>query len=427
LKEPNITEPHQSGPEPPRSFNVLHGVARTFGALRHRDFRLLWAGAITSTTGTWMQTVAQGWVVLSMSGSAFYLGIDAFLATLPMILFSLVGGVIADRIDRRKILIVSQLSQMAVAFFLAGLIYSGAVEVWHIFVLSFLTGTAQAFGAPAYQALLPLLVTRDDVPNAIALNSMQFNLARMMGPVLAGIALATVGAAACFLLNGLSFIPVILSLFAVRSSFRPERAAARGMIAQMREGFESIRQHPAISKLTAIAFAATFLGAPVITLLPAVAKSVFGLSAGGYSSMVTVYGAGSVTGAILLASGVMRGRGRRLLHFLLAFSGFLFLFTMSRNLIVSHVLLFCAAASLLGVITNASSLVQLATPEAVRGRVMSIFLMAFRGGMPLGSLTTGYFAERFSVMTALLMNAVGLAIVGALALMSERRYEARRG
>ncbi|MHB8999507.1 MAG: MFS transporter, partial [Thermoanaerobaculia bacterium] len=219
--------------------------ARTFDAFRYRDFRLLWLGAFTSTSGTWMQTVAQSWIVLSMTGSAFYLGVDAFLATLPMILFSLLGGVVADRFDRRKILLVSQLLQMTFAFVLAGLIASGAVAVWHIFVLSFLTGTVQSIGGPAYQALFPILVPREGVSNAIALNSMQFNLARMIGPVLAALALAGAGPVVCFVLNGVSFIPVILSLLAIRTPFVPEPAHRTGIMSEMREGLRFMAERRA--------------------------------------------------------------------------------------------------------------------------------------------------------------------------------------
>src|SRR5205807_6361755 len=182
---------------------------RTFSALRYRDFRLLWFGAFASTTGTFMQTLAQGWLVYTMTGSALLLGVDGFLATGPMLLFSLFGGVIADRVARRKIMLLSQVLQMAFALILALLIYLHQVKVWHIFLMSFLTGSTQSFSGPAYASLLPLLVKREDVPNAIAMNSMQFNLARVIGPALGGVVFGLWGAASCFTLNGLSFVAVI--------------------------------------------------------------------------------------------------------------------------------------------------------------------------------------------------------------------------
>ncbi len=395
---------------------------RTFQAFRYRDFRLVWFGAFVSTTGTWMQTVAQSWVVLDLTGSPFYLGLDAFLATFPMILFSLVGGVIADRIDRRKLLLASQVLQMTFALTLAGLIWFGVVEVWHIFVLSFLTGTVQAFGGPAYQALIPLLVEREDMPNAIALNSMQFNLARMLGPVLAGLALAAWGAAACFGLNGLSFIAVIVMLVIVSTSFVPERQKGRTILEDMREGFHFMGDNRALIHLSFLAFAGTFFGIPLVTMLPVVAKGTFGMGATVYSWMMTASGAGSVTGALIVAgAGYVEKKGRLTLIFQLAFAGFLLAFSFSHVLWLSLVLLFFTGASLLGVIAMVSSLVQLATEERMRGRVMSIFMMAFRGGMPLGNLLAGWIAERWSVSLALTINAVALGAVALAYLVGSPR------
>ncbi|MGA7615739.1 MAG: MFS transporter [Thermoanaerobaculia bacterium] len=406
------------GPESVRAKLSL----RAFQAFRSRDFRILWIGAFTSTTGTWMQTVAQSWVVLSMTKSAFLLGVDAFLATAPMILFSLFGGVVADRVERRRILLVSQVAQMTLAFILAALIYSGKVEVWHIFALSFATGTAQAFGGPAYQALLPLLVPREDMPNAIALNSMQFNLARMIGPVLAGLALAALGPAACFALNGVSFIPVMLSLLAIRASFQPVVAKTRSIFGDIRAGFSFLQQRPAIRQLTLLAFVSTFFGIPLVTMLPVVAKSVFGFGATGYSWMMTASGAGSVAGALFVAARSHRtGRGRSALVYQLGFAVFLLIFASSGTLWISLIAVFFAGASLLGIITTVSSLVQLATTEEMRGRVMSIFMLSFRGGMPLGNLTAGWVADRASVSLALGANAVALGVISALFLMRRNR------
>ncbi|HUO85549.1 MAG TPA: MFS transporter [Thermoanaerobaculia bacterium] len=397
-------------------------ILRTFQAFRYRDFRLVWIGAFTSTTGTWMQTVAQSWVVLQLTDSAFWLGVDAFLATLPMILFSLVGGAIADRVDRKKLLLASQFLQMSFAFVLAALILFEVVEVWHILVLSFLTGSAQAFGGPAYQALLPTLVEREDVPNAIALNSMQFNLARMIGPLLAAVALAAWGAAACFGLNGLSFIAVIVMLLMVSARFVPERREGRTMIADIREGFGFMEENPHLIHLSAIAFAASCFGIPLITLLPVVAKELFQSGVTVYSWLMTASGAGSVAGALVVAAaGYLPRKGRLALFFQLSLGVFLLSFAFSRNLWLSLALLFCTGASLLGVIAMVSSLIQLATAEAMRGRVMSIFFLAFRGAMPLGNLLSGWIAERWSVTAALTLNATCLALVALGYLLTPNR------
>jgi len=192
-------------------------VRRTFKAFSYPDFRLLWAGAFTSSVGTWMQEVAQNWLILTMTGSAFWLGFDAFLGDAPFLLFSLFGGVLADRRDRRRIVLGSQLVQMASAGILVALILTGAIQVWMILTLSFVVGLAQSFGGPAYQALVPTLVDREDLPNAVALNSIQFNLARVIGPVLGGIAFARLGAAACFGLNALTFLAPIAALLVMTS------------------------------------------------------------------------------------------------------------------------------------------------------------------------------------------------------------------
>lgn len=387
-------------------------LARTFSALHYRDFRLLWIGAFTSTTGTWMQTVAQGWVVLSMTNSAFLLGVDGFLATGPMLIFSLFGGVVADRIERKKIMLWSQYLQMTFAFILAALIWSGNVKVWHIFLLSFLTGSAQSFSGPAYISLLPLLVKREDVPNAIAMNSMQFNLARVVGPVLAGVALAAWGAAVCFGLNGLSFVAVIIALFMIRSpKVRPSEEQG-GIFDEMKAGFRFVAQRPRLMMLTFLAFAGTFLGMPIVTFLPVVARSIFSLGAGGYAWMMTTYGLGSVTGALLVAATTHAAKkGRVALKLQLAFAALLVGFAFSRSLPISLLIAFLSGVCIVGVISLYSSLVQLTTSDDMRGRVMSIFMLAFRGGMPLGNLIAGYVAQRWSISAALAVNGSILAVV----------------
>ncbi|MFP5247401.1 MAG: MFS transporter, partial [Thermoanaerobaculia bacterium] len=373
-------------------------IARTFSALRYRDYRLLWIGAFLSTTGTWMQTVAQGWVVLNMTNSAFLLGVDGFLSTGPMLVFSLFGGVVADRVERRKIMLLSQYLQMSFAFILAVLIWSGNVKVWHIFLLSFLTGSAQSFSGPAYISLLPLLVRREDVPNAIAMNSMQFNLARVIGPIFAGIALAAWGAAVCFAVNGISFIAVIIALLLIRSPKVNKSDEPGGLFDEMRAGFRFVAHRPKLLVLTFLAFAGTFLGMPIVTVLPVVAKSIFGLGAKGYAWMMTTYGLGSVTGALLVAATAHAAKkGKVALLLQLSFACLLIGFALSRSLPVSLVIAFFAGVCIVGVISLYSSLVQLTTSDAMRGRVMSIFMLAFRGGMPLGNLIAGTVAQRWSI------------------------------
>jgi predicted MFS family arabinose efflux permease len=407
LPQEQALEQEAQYPTPPQG-----RVARTFSALRYRDYRVMWLGAFLSTTGTWMATVAQGWVVLNMTNSAFLLGVDGFLATGPMLVFSLFGGVIADRVARKKIMLFSQYLQMTFAFILAVVIFSGNVKVWHIFLISFLTGSAQSFSGPAYISLLPLLVRREDVPNAIAMNSMQFNLARVIGPIFAGLALAAWGAAVCFAVNGLSFLAVIVALLLIRSPAVRPAAEQGGMLDEMKDGFRFVAQRPKLMMLTFLAFAGTFLGMPIVTFLPVVAKTIFGLEAKGYAWMMTTYGLGSVTGALVVAATAHAAKkGTVALKLQLVFAALLVAFAFSRYLPLSLFIAFCAGVCIVGVIALYSSLVQLTTSDAMRGRVMSIFMLAFRGGMPLGNLIAGYVAQRWSISIALAVNGAVLAMV----------------
>jgi predicted MFS family arabinose efflux permease len=398
---------------------------RTFSALRYRDFRLLWIGAFASTTGSFMQTLAQGWLVYTMTGSAFLLGVDGFLATGPMLLFSLFGGVIADRFERRNIMLLSQVLQMTFAFVLTGLIYFHAVQVWHIFILSFLTGSAQSFSGPAYASLLPLLVKRDDMANAVAMNSMQFNLARVIGPALGGVVFGIWGATACFGINGLSFLAVIVVLLIIRMPPLSETATSASMMAQMKEGFAFVASKRSLLLLTFLSFAGTFLGMPLFTMMPVVAKSIFNLGPQGLSLLQADYGVGSVVGALFVAgSSYAAKKGRLALALQLVFAATLVAFGLSRHLTASLVIAFIAGAAIVGVVSLYSSLVQLSTSDAMRGRVMSIFMLAFRGGMPLGNLLAGFVAQRWSISTALEVNGVALAVVALVFILKRTDLDA---
>jgi len=395
-------------------------LRRTFSALHYHDFRLVWIGAFTSTTGTWMQTVAQAWVVYSLTGSALLLGLDAFLSTGPMLVFSLFGGVIADRIDRRKIMIASQVLQMTFAFVLALLLFTHRVKIWHIFVLSFLTGSAQSFSGPAYASLLPLLVRREDVANAIAMNSMQFNLARMIGPILGGLALTAWGASACFCLTGLSFVAVIIAYLMIRTPVIVGGSERKGMMADMKEGVAFVAGRRGLVLLTFLAFVGTFLGMPIVTFLPVVAKVLFAAGPTAYTYLLSAYGVGSVVGALFVAaSSHLPNKGKIALLLQLAFAALLIAFAVSRFFPASLLIAFGAGACIVGVISLYSSLVQLMIGDSMRGRVMSIFMLAFRGGMPLGNLLAGFVAQRWSISIALLVNGIILALV-ALAFILRR-------
>src|SRR5512140_3218306 len=288
-------------------------LRRVAAAFAYRDFRTLWFGACTSSIGTWMQSVAQNWLVLTLTNSAFFLGLDAFLGQVPIMLFTLIGGVVADRRDRRRVLLMSQYIQMSTAFVLAALVYFGLVKIWFVLALSFVTGTAQAFGGPAYQSLIPSLVEKKDLPNAIALNSIQFNLARVFGPLFAGYTLANWGGAACFSLNGLSFLVVIVALMSltIKHIPPPQKTA---MLDDLKGGLAYARGESSIVAITILASLTTFLGLPLLTFLPVFARDIFHGDINTYSHMMSFSGVGAVCGALVVAwLGRFKHMGRALL------------------------------------------------------------------------------------------------------------------
>ena len=410
---PQPVEPLAADLSAPRSSSTLPHpfLQRALAAFTYRDFRVLWFGAFASTVGTWMQKVAQSWLVFDLTASSFYLGLDDFLGQLPILLFTLIGGVIADRHDRRQLLIGSQYVQMSTAFTLAALVFWGQVTVWHILALSFLAGLAQAFGGPAYQSLIPSLVKKQDLPNAIALNSIQFNLARVFGPLLAGTALAAFGTAACFALNGLSFVLVILALLSL-SVKHIAPVNRKPILHELKGGLAYARSQPSIVALTVLAFITTFLGLPLLTFLPVFARDVFGGDMSVYSQMMACSGAGAVVAALVVAwLGRFPHMGLTLLVVQVIFGALIAAFALSRVFWLSNVLLFFAGGTLIVVFSMTASLVQLLVPDHLRGRVVSIYMVAFRGGMPLGSLAGGYAASLSSAPAVLAVNGALVATV----------------
>ncbi|MBM3818469.1 MAG: MFS transporter [Acidimicrobiia bacterium] len=395
-------------------------LKRLGAALHYRDFRVLWTGAFTSSIGTWMQKVAQNWLVLTLTGSAsaFYLGLDTFLGEVPILLFTLIGGVVADRRDRRQLLLMSQYVQMTAAFALAALVYFDVVEIWHVLTLSVLTGTAQAFGGPAYQSLFPSLVEKHDIPNAIALNSIQFNLARVIGPLIAGAALAAFGMVACFGLNGVSFLAVIVAILSLHVRHIPPTAATR-MREELKGGLSYVKRQPALIGLTVLAFATTFLANPLLTFLPLFANDVFGGGVRQYTQLMACAGTGAVTGALVVAwLGKFRHMGRTVLTAQVALGTLIILFALTRLVWLNMVLLYLGGACMVMTFAMLSSLVQLIAPNEMRGRVMSIYMVAFRGGMPLGSLVAGYAATLTSPPLVMTVNGVLLSLVAAWFLLN---------
>jgi MFS family permease len=395
-------------------------MQRMFSAFIYRDFRVQWFGACTSSIGTWTQSAAQNWMVLELTRSAGYLGLDAFLQQLPIMLFTLVGGVLADRRDRRRTLLTSQYIQMTTATILALLVFFGVVKIWHILVLSFMTGLAQAFGGPAYQALIPSLVDKKDLPNAVAFNAIQVNVARVLGPLVFS---ATIGAfaiwgfsdvqgmAACFAVNALSFLVVVYTLMSLHVKHIPATGVQR-MRDEMRTGLTYVRNQGSLVALTVLAAATTFLGFAVLTFLPIFAQNVFHEGATTYSHLLAFSGAGSIVGALVVAwLGKFKRMGLTTLLVQIVYGVVMLAFAQSNTVWISEALLFVAGAAMMVVFSTVTSLVQLIAPNEMRGRVMSIYMLAFRGGMPLGSLVSGYLATFIGAPTVISINGVLLVVV----------------
>ena len=399
-------------------------IRRVFKAFQYRDFRLMWFGACTSSIGTWMQIVAQGWLIYRLSHSAFLLALDQFLGGIPIFLFSLIGGVVADRIERRKILLTSQYVQMFSATLLTILVSTGLVHVWHILCLSFISGFAQAFGGPAYQALIPTLVETEDMPNAIALNSIQFNVAVMVGPALAGQALAKLGEPWCFGLNALSFLAPIVSLSIIKARFLPVKTA-ESMYTSLKEGIKFTRKQGSMEALIVLAFCMTALAMPMRTYIPVFVKDIFRRGPETYGNLLALMGLGSIFGSLGIAgAGNVRRKGLVSLGALACLGAGISAFALSKSLPFSGVVLIVVGASMMAVFATVSSLVQLITTNEMRGRVMSVYNFAFRGGMPLGNLLSGWLVPVFSAPVVLGVNGSLLILVALYFLLVQRRVAA---
>jgi predicted MFS family arabinose efflux permease len=381
----------------------------------------MWVGACTSSIGTWMQIVAQGWLIYRLSHSAFLLALDQFLGGIPIFLFTLIGGVVADRAERRKILLVSQYVQMASAAMLTVLVATGLIHVWQILCLSFISGLAQAFGGPAYQALIPTLVERVDIPNAIALNSIQFNMAVVIGPALAGQALARVGEKWCFGLNTLSFLAPIIALSTISARFLPE-ITRESIFSSLKEGIKFVRRQNSMEALIVLAFFMTALSMPMRTYIPVFVKDIFHRGPETYGNLLSLMGVGSICGSLIVAGrGDIRNKGRVALTMLICLGGGISGFSLSRSLPLSYAMLVLVGTSMMAVFATVTSLVQLITTNEMRGRVMSVYNCAFRGGMPMGNLVSGWLVPVFTAPVVLALNGFLLVLVGLYFLLVQRR------
>ncbi len=399
-----------------------------FRALSHRNYRRFWVGAFLSNVGTWMQAVAQGWLVLQLTNSAFWLGLDAFMATAPGLFLTLAGGVFADIVDRRRLLLYSQAVAGLAAFALAILVGTNSVDVWMILGFSFITGCCMALAGPSYQAMTFDLVGREDLANAVALNSSQFQLSRVVGPVFAGLGFKFFGLAGCFYANGVSFIAVVIALNLVHldesqknlatHSVKDRRALWRDLI----EGFRYVRNRPRVFSLLSISAITSLFGAPYLTLVPIFARDIFKLGESGLAWMMGIAGAGAFFAALLLAYlGDFQRKGWSVLGGAFSFGVCLIGFALSTKLAISLIFLFGVGFSIVTSVAVANTLLQKLVTDQMRGRVMSMFILSFVGTMPIGNLIAGVVSHQFSAPVALAAGGVAIILyVTVVAITNER-------
>jgi len=383
-------------------------------SLRHRDFRLFWIGAIVSVIGTWMQMVAQGWLVLQLTNSAFYLGVVGACGSLPMLLFTLPAGALADRCSKRNIVLLTQSLAMLQAFLLAGLIYAGLVRVWHVMLLAAFLGTVNAFDMPTRQAMVLELVDREDALNAVSLNSSAFNSGRIVGPAVAGLLIAAAGIAGCFFINGLSFLAIIIALALVKP--RPPTASAPGrMLSQIGDGITWAKGSSAALWLLVLTGISSVFAMPYGTLMPLMARNVFGTGPQGYGFLMSASGAGALTSALLLTATGDRWRlGALTTIGSLFFPIALISLGLAPNYTSAIFALYFTGVGLMLFNAASNTMLQTSAPDSLRGRVLSLRVFVFSGFTPVGNLQIGGIAQHFGSRAAL-MTGGAVCLVAALA------------
>lgn len=382
------SRPEKAGPRIPKV-----NLGETFGALKHRNYRLFFFGQLVSLVGTWMQNVAQSWLIYDITNSKAYLGYVSFTSSIPIFLVSLWAGVLLDRLPKRKVIIFTQVASMVLAFVLALDVFLKTIQPWHIIVMSFLLGCVNAVDMPARQSFVIEMVSREDLMNAIALNSTIFNAARIVGPSLAGVALAWLGAGWCFALNGFSFIAVILALMAMKIEDRIAEPTRAHPFKQVAEGLAYVKSNKTIRMLILVVAVSNLFAFSYSALMPSFAKDVLGAGEMGFGLLQSFVGIGALTGALLIASAKSTNKGFMLTLGNIGFPLAALLFSLSRSLPVSAFLLIIVGMGFMVQNATVNTLIQLNSEDSKRGRVMSIYTLVFQGFFPVGSLLTTSFAE----------------------------------
>ena len=402
--------------------------ATTLRALRHRNFQLFFSGQLISVIGTWMQTVAQAWLVYRMTGSALLLGSVGFASQIPVFLIAPFGGITADRLNRQRLVIATQISAMILAGILAWLTLSGRVQVWHIFVLAAMLGVVNAFDIPGRQAFLVDMVGKEDLMNAIALNSSMFNGARVIGPAVAGILVARIGEGWCFAANAISYIAVIVGLYLMHVHCAP-RVSQHSPIEDIIEGFRWVNQTRVIRALLLLIGLVSLVGMPYTVLMPVFADRILHGGARGLGILMGATGVGALFGALTLAAKTgIKGLGRWVAISCASLGISLFLFSFSTSFWLSAALLLPAGYAMMLQMACSNTLIQTMVPDQLRGRVMSVYSMMFMGMAPFGAFFGGAFAHRIGAPITVALGGVA-CVLGAIwfgRALPELRIEARR-
>ena len=411
----------KSEPQPP-AFAPKREISRfriALRALRHRNYRLFFAGQLVSLIGTWMQTVAQSWLVYRLTGSSFLLGSVGFASQIPVFLLALVGGTVADRHNRHRVIIGTQTSAMLLAFILSILTLTKIIQVWHIFVLSALLGVVNAFDMPTRQAFVVEMVGKEDLMNAIALNSSMFNSARVLGPAIAGVVVASIGEGWCFFANGVSYIAVIVGLLLMNVSVQRRPARSSSPLSNILEGFSFVRRTRPIRVLLLLLGLVSVVGMPYSVLMPIFADQILHGGARGLGILMGASGLGALIGALSLAArSEVQGLGRLVGYSCAGFSCSLMLFSVSRSFWLSALFLIPAGFSLMVQMASSNTLVQMVVPDHLRGRVMALHAMMFMGMAPFGAFLGGVVAERLGAPLTISFGAIG-CLLGSIVFIGQ--------
>jgi MFS family permease len=418
-EEPSDERQVDTGGETSRGLNAK--LLSAFPAFGSRNFRLYFIGQIVSMIGTWLQMVAQGWLVLEMTGSAFWVGVTAATSTIPTLFLSLIGGVIVDRYPRKVILLWTQSLSMALALILGTFTLTHTVTIPVILVLAFLLGCVGAVATPAIQAFLSEMVDRSQLHSAVALNASIFNASRVIGPAIAGLMITWIGTGGAFMANGLSYVAVILALLAISTTAAPPKPTNEHPLQSIRDGIAYTRKHPLIRTIVLFVGAVSIFGWSFMAMLPVVAKQTFGLGASGMGTLFSAFGLGSLTATFFVSMSSGRiGAPRMVIGGMLTFTLSLIAFTFTTTVPLALFFLFVSGLGMLSAFATMTATVQRLVEDRYRGRVMSIYLMVLMGLMPIGNLLMGFLSEHFGTAVSIRAAAI-VTLVATMFLIGSRR------